>query len=120
MFGSLVHLVILPPMLVIALFISGGKMQMLPGGTAAVMGLAFMTGLGAVYIVAYMVQMLSLRFAPASTVAPFFNLEPVVTTGIAAVILGERLQINQYAGGGLVLAALVASSLIGKWKKKLQ
>lgn len=116
-FGSLVHLVILPPMLVIALFISGGKMQMFPGGTAAVMGLAFMTGLGAVYIVAYMVQMLSLRFAPASTVAPFFNLEPVVTTGIAAVILGERLQINQYAGGGLVLAALVASSLIGKWKK---
>jgi drug/metabolite transporter (DMT)-like permease len=50
-------------------------------------------------------------------VAPYFNLEPVVTTAIAAVILGERLALNQYAGGGLVLAALVASSLLGKWKK---
>jgi drug/metabolite transporter (DMT)-like permease len=64
-----------------------------------------------------MVHMLSLRFAPASSVAPYFNLEPVVTTAVAAVILGERLQTNQYAGGGLVLAALVASSLTGKWKK---
>jgi len=41
----------------------------------------------------------------------------VVTTAIAAAILGERLQINQYAGGGLVLAALVASSLIGRQSK---
>ena len=80
------------------------------------MGLAFMAGLGAVYVVSYMMQMLSLRFVSASIVAPFYNLEPVVTTGIAAVILGERLLINQYAGGGLVLAALVASSLIGRWK----
>ena len=71
----------------------------------------------AVYVVAYMMQMLSLRFAPASSVAPSSTLEPVVTTAIAAVILGERLQINQYAGGGLVLAALVASSIIGRWKK---
>ena len=35
----------------------------------------------------------------------------------AALILSERMQVNQYAGGALVLAALVASSLIGKWKK---
>ena len=116
-FGSLVHIAILPPMLMVALYAGSGQMQMFPGGTANFAGLAFMAGLGAVYIVAYMVQMLSLRFAPASTVAPFFNLEPVVTTGIAAAILGERLQINQYAGGGLVLAALVASSLIGRWKR---
>jgi drug/metabolite transporter (DMT)-like permease len=44
-------------------------------------------------------------------VAPFFNLEPVVTTLIAAVALGERLTPNQYIGGGLVLAALAAASL---------
>jgi drug/metabolite transporter (DMT)-like permease len=41
----------------------------------------------------------------------------VVATVTAAIILNERMQINQYAGGGLVLAALVASSLVGKWKK---
>ena len=116
-FGSLVHLVILPPILVIALYVGDGELRFLPGGGAMAEGLFFLAGVGAVYVVAYMVQMLSLRFAPASTVAPFYNLEPVVATAIAAAILGERLQTNQYAGGGLVLAALVASSLLGRWKK---
>jgi drug/metabolite transporter (DMT)-like permease len=115
-FGSLVHLVILPPILAIALFAGSGNLQLFPGGTATAHGLLFVCGVGAVYVVAYMVQMLSLRFAPASRVAPFYNLEPIVTTGIATMILDERLQINQYAGGGLVLAALVASSLVGRWK----
>ena len=88
-----------------------------PGGPATAQGLLFLSGLGAVYAAAYMKHMLSLRFAPASGVAPYFNLEPVVTTAIAATVLGERLQINQYAGGGLVLVALVASSMLGKWKE---
>ena len=116
-FGSLVHLSILPPILLIALYVGEGHLRFFPGGPATGQGLLFLAGVGGVYVVAYMVHMLSLRFAPASTVAPFFNLEPVVTTAIAALILGERLQINQYAGGGLVLAALVASSLLGRWKK---
>jgi drug/metabolite transporter (DMT)-like permease len=29
------------------------------------------------------------------------------------VLLGERLNLNQYLGGGMVLTALIASSLIG-------
>lgn len=116
-FGGLVHMIILPPILAIALYAGSGTLHFAPGGQATSLGLCFMAGVGAVYIVAYMAQMLSLRFAPASTVAPFFNLEPVVTTAVAALILGERLQINQYAGGALVLAALVASSLLGSWKK---
>lgn len=115
-FGSLVHLAILPPILAIALHAGSGTLRFFPGGTSTSLGLLFLCGLAAVYVVAYMVQMLSLRYAPASTVAPYFNLEPVVTTAIAAAILGERLQINQYAGGGMVLAALIASSLVGKWK----
>ena len=113
-FGSLVHLVILTPILLIALITGSGTLQMLPGGSATRLGLIFMCGVAAVYVIAYMVHMLSLRFAPASTVAPFFNLEPVVTTAIAAAILDERLQLNQYAGGGLVLAALGASAFLGR------
>lgn len=116
-FGSLVHMVILPPILLVVLHAGSGTLRFFPGGSAAPAGMAFLSGVGLVYVFAYMVQMLSLRFAPASTVAPFFNVEPVVTTAIAAAILGERLQVNQYAGGGLVLAALVASSFIGRWKK---
>ncbi len=111
-FGSLVHLAIWPATLLIALYVSGGALQILPGGTATAPGYGFLGALAGLYTVAYLVQMLSLRFAPASTVAPFFNLEPVVTTGVAALLLGERLAINQYAGGGMVLVALLASSLI--------
>ena len=110
-FGSLVHLAIWPATLLVALAVSGGVLQILPGGTATAPGYAFLAGLAGLYTAAYLVQMLSLRFAPASTVAPFFNLEPMVTTGVAAVLLGERLAINQYVGGGMVLAALLASSL---------
>jgi drug/metabolite transporter (DMT)-like permease len=113
-FGSLVHMIILPPILVIALMAGSGSLLILPGGSATGLGLLFMSGVAAVYVVAYMVHMLSLRFAAASTVAPFFNLEPVVTTAIAATVLGERLELNQYAGGGLVLAALLASAFLGK------
>lgn len=116
-FGSMVHMVILPPVLAIALYTGSGTLRFLPGGPATGAGFLFMCGVAIVYIVAYMWQMLSLRFAPASTVAPYYNLEPVVATAAAAVILNEKLQLNQYAGGGLVLAALVAASLLGRWKK---
>lgn len=115
-FGSLVHLAILPPVLGIALAAGGGSLNFLPGGSASLLGVVFMAAVGAVYVVGYMSQMLSLRFAPASTVAPYYNLEPVTSTLVAAVALDERLMVNQYAGGGLVLAALVASSLLGRWK----
>ena len=112
-FGGLVHLAIWPFTLGVALYAGGGSIQFFPGGTASGIGFVFMASVGAIYVVAYLVHMLSLRFARASDVAPYFNLEPVVATAIAAVFLGERLLINQYVGGGLVLAALVAASLIG-------
>ena len=111
-FGSLVHLAIWPATLLVALSVSGGTLRFLPGGTVTTWGYGFMVALAGIYTLAYLVQMLSLRFAPASTVAPFFNLEPVVTTGVAALLLGERLAVNQYAGGGMVLAALLSSSLV--------
>jgi drug/metabolite transporter (DMT)-like permease len=111
-FGSLVHIVILPAVLLVALWVGGGHLEILPGGGAKLDGYHFLVGVAGVYVVAYMLQMLSLRFAPASTVAPYFNLEPIVTTACAGLLFGERLTINQYAGGGIVLAALVISSLL--------
>lgn len=76
-----------------------------------------MLGVALFYACRYMSHTLSLRFAAASAVAPFFNPEPVVATVTAAAILDERLQTNQYGGGGLVFAALLVSKLIEKWKK---
>jgi drug/metabolite transporter (DMT)-like permease len=111
-FGSLVHLAIWPATLLVALYVGNGTLQLLPGNAGTVPGLYFLVGVAAVYVVAYMLQMLSLRYAPASTVAPFYNLEPILTTVFAGLLFDERLTINQYAGGGIVLAALVISSLL--------
>src|SRR5207249_4649914 len=111
-FGALVHVAIWPATLLVAVVAGGGTLQFLPGGAASGTGLLYMAGVGAVYVAAYLVHMLSLRYAPASTVAPFYNLEPIVAAAVAAVLLGERLSLNQYAGGGMVLAALVASSFL--------
>jgi drug/metabolite transporter (DMT)-like permease len=79
---------------------------------AAAPGYGFLMGLAGHYTAAYLVQMLSLRFAPASTVVAFFNLEPVVAARVAVLLPGERLAVDQYAGGGTVMAALLGSSLI--------
>ena len=87
-------------------------MQLSPDAAVTALGCAFLTGLAGFHTVVYLVQMLSLRFAPASIVAPLFNLESVMTTGGAALPPGECLAVNQYAGSGMLLTALFASSLI--------
>ena len=115
-FGALVHAAIWPATLLVALYAGGGTIAFFPGGTANGTGIAYMTEVGGLYVIAYLIHMLSLRFASASIVAPFFNLEPMVATGVA-VFLGERMAVSRYAGGAMVLAALVASSLAGSPKK---
>ena len=117
-FGSLVHLVIWPATLLVAVYDGGGTVHMLSGDQGSWLGAYFLVGVGVVYVAAYMLQMLSLRFAPASTVAPFYNLEPILTTLCAALLFGEVLSLNQYAGGAIVLVALVASSLLGRGEAK--
>ena len=111
-FGSLVHLTILPATLAIAVVAGSGKISFFPGGAASMTGLACMVAVGVLYVGGYFLHMQSLRYAPASTVAPFFNLEPMIATAVAALFLGERLAMNQYVGGGMVLAALAASSFV--------
>lgn len=111
-FGSLVHLVILPVTLAVAVLMNGGTMHMFSGEGVLAGGLGFVFATGAVYVFAYALHMTSLSLARASIVAPFYNLEPIVTTFVAASLLGERLAAAQYLGGGLVLAALVAASAI--------
>ena len=87
---------------------------MLPGGSGSSAALLFLAALAVVYVIAYLLQMLSLRFAATSRVAPFYNLEPIVTIAVAALLLGERLTSMQYAGGGLVLVALVLASRLAR------
>jgi drug/metabolite transporter (DMT)-like permease len=115
-FGSLVHIAIWPITFLIVLWFGGGTIAFFPGGPVTGLGYAFLFAAAAIYCLTYFAHMQSLRFAPASVVSPFFNLEPVATTLVAATLLGERLALDQYAGGAMVLAALVTSSLLD-WRK---
>ena len=107
--GSLVHAAAWPVTLIVALVHGAGGLA-IAGGTATQTGYICMAAVAAVYLVGYVTHMRALRSAPASTIAPFFNIEPVVTTTAAALFLGERPELHQYAGGAMVLAALLAAS----------
>jgi drug/metabolite transporter (DMT)-like permease len=68
--------------------------------------------LGITYAAGYLFMVHGLRHAPPSGLTPFYNIEPVVSIAAAAVLVGERLEANQYAGAGLVLTALVLSGVV--------
>ncbi len=111
-FAFWVHMLVAPVMLAAALWLNGGTFGLAgPGPTPSAGHLALLV-VGVAYVCAYFSLMRSLRHAQASSVAPFFNLEPVVSTLAAAVILGEALTANQYVGGGLVIAAIVIAGRI--------
>jgi drug/metabolite transporter (DMT)-like permease len=114
-FGSLVHYAIWPLVAAIALYGGSGSLQLL-SGTPSPLAFMFVGGVCLTYLAGYFLHMSSLKVAPASTVAPFFNLEPIVTTVISTVFFGEALKPNQYGGGALVLAALLLASHFGKRK----
>jgi drug/metabolite transporter (DMT)-like permease len=108
--GSLVHAAAWPVTLIVALAYSGGSLAILGGRTVTQTGYVCMAGVALVHMIAYVTHMRALKAAPASTIAPYFNAEPVVATTIAALFLAERLELHQYAGGAMVLAALIAAS----------
>lgn len=67
---------------------------------------------------AYWLLNYSLARARAGFVAAFTNLIPVVSTGLAALLLGERLHATQLSGAALVLGGLVALSFLGMRGRK--
>jgi drug/metabolite transporter (DMT)-like permease len=73
-------------------------------------GYACMAGVALFHMIAYVTHMRALGTAPASTIAPYFNAEPVVATAVAAILLGQQPELHQYAGGAMVLAALIGAS----------
>ena len=110
-FGSLVHFAILPLVLVVVLYAGGGQLKIITGASTQA-GLWFAAAVCLVYVGGYFFHMSSLKAAPASVVAPYFNWEPIVTTVISGLLLGETLKPNQYGGGALVLAALVLAGFV--------
>lgn len=111
-FSSLVHAAILPIMLVLALWIGDGSISVLTGKSVSGLGLLAMAGVSLCYLAGYFLHMSSVQAARASVVVPFFNLEPVISTLMAGLLLHETLAVNQMIGGAIVLAALILCGII--------
>jgi drug/metabolite transporter (DMT)-like permease len=112
--GGLVHAVILPFVVGVLLATKGDQIALLPGSGVATAGLLAALGVALFYLAGYVMQMTSVRLAPSSHVAPFFNIEPVISTGLAVVVLGEVMGVQQYAGGALILGAIVVMTVFAK------
>ena len=70
------------------------------------------------YLVGFVLQILALaRIAPGPAGLAFCA-EPIFAVVIAAVVLGERLGALQYAGGALVIAALVANVILEQTRRR--
>ena len=88
---------------------AGGRAPRLPSSPMAAGGIVGIALLATVLpITALFGSMRRIGAADASLVS---TLEPVLTVGLSALVLGERLGPAQLAGGLLILAAVVALNL---------
>lgn len=110
-FGSLVHVMLIPVIVPLAYGLTGGSFALLGSAPVGPYALIAVAGACLAYVSGYFLHMSSVRAAPASVVAPFFNFEPLVTTTIAFLLLKETLTQNQMLGGAMVFAALLLGSL---------
>jgi drug/metabolite transporter (DMT)-like permease len=70
------------------------------------------------YLVGFVLQILALaRIAPGPAGLAFCA-EPIFAVAIAAIFLGERLGAVQYAGGALVIAALVTNVILEQTRRR--
>ena len=68
-------------------------------------------GSGLCYAVGIFLHFGAINVIGAARTAMLFNLEPIIAMILAAFLLGESLTLVQYAGGALVIGALVMTSL---------
>lgn len=107
------HLVILPVALAIVALTGG----FLPPQAFLLAPIAVAITCGG-YLIGFLLQILALaRIAPGPAGLAFCA-EPIFAVVIAAVILGERLGALQYAGGALVIAALVTNVILEQTRRR--
>lgn len=112
-FGSMVHLAIWPVMLGLAHHFGGNTLALIDGQSLLGPHAGFAVAVVCMaYLGGYFCHMSSVRAAPSSVVAPYFNLEPIISTALAVFVLGEAMTVNQWAGGAMVFAALVVAGFL--------
>jgi drug/metabolite transporter (DMT)-like permease len=81
--------------------------QPVPGGSLSREGLVALFFLGVFCSgIAYILWYDALRHLPASQVGSLLFMEPLVTVGAAAIVLGETITASSLIGGGMVLAGV--------------
>ncbi len=108
------HLVTLPVTLAILTATAG----FLPPQALLLAPMAVAVTVGG-YLVGFLLQVLALARVAPGAAGLAFCAEPVFAVAIAAVVLGERLGALQYAGGGLVLAAIMANVILEQKRRPL-
>lgn len=101
------HLLILPVTAAI-LLITGG---FLAPGALLLAPLAVAVTIGG-YLIGFLLQVMALMRVAPGAAGLAFCAEPVFAVAIAALVLGERVGLLQYAGGGLVMAAIAANVIL--------
>jgi drug/metabolite transporter (DMT)-like permease len=113
--GGLVHLIIWPIIAGLALTFGDGRLVLFSSGAPVgdwAIGAVLLVCLA--YLGGYFFHMSSVRAAPASVVAPYFNLEPILATVLAVFVLGEAMTRAQWIGGGMVFLALVIAGFLSE------
>ena len=100
------NLTILPVVLIAALATGGVS---LPSAGLGWIGVA---AAGGAYALGQILQFMSLREVRAETASLALNIEPVVSIGLAALLLGETLALTHYAGAVMVVGAIVVGSVV--------
>jgi drug/metabolite transporter (DMT)-like permease len=106
-FGSLIHVLLLPVVIAIMLYAGGSHVQLTQFSITSLAVISVLC-MAIAYCAGYFFHMSAVNKAPSDVVAPYFNLEPVLTIVIATLFLGEKLGVVQLAGIALVIVALIA------------
>jgi drug/metabolite transporter (DMT)-like permease len=113
-FGLLTHLAIVPIVAVVIMLLGGEFRSLFDPAAITGTGYLALSLVAVSYGAGFFCQMFALKAAPASAVAPYFNIEPITSVAVAALILAEPPAGRELAGGALVLAALIAAGLARK------
>jgi drug/metabolite transporter (DMT)-like permease len=113
-FGLLAHVAIVPLAGLLIAAMGGTFDTLFAPASITTTGYVALAVVALSYSGGYFCQMYALKSAPASAVAPYFNIEPVTSVVFAGLLLAEPPAARELAGGALVLAALIAAGLAGR------
>ncbi len=111
-YASLVHIAILPVVVLALWYFASTDLVMLDQKRVGQHGVLAVAVVSVAYVFGYFLHMSALRAAPASVVAPYFNMEPIIVTVLAMLVLGEKLSTNQIVGSLVMIAALLAGGVL--------